>query len=1087
MAGRVPGQTCCHVGLCGAVLLLALFVVQSGGVAVMSVDLGSEWMKVAIVKPGVPMEIALNKESKRKTPVVVSIRNGEREFENDALTVAVKYPKQAYRYIHHVLGQKYDSPQVARFQQQFPHHELVKDEERGTVLFKHDEETLFSPEEVLGMVLNRSREIAEHFAEEPIRHIVITVPAYFNQAERRAVMRAAELVDLTVLQLMNDNSAVALHYGVFRRKEFNATMQHIMFYDMGATGTTATIVGYQVVKTKEKGITDTHPQLVIKGVGHDRYLGGLEMELRLRDHLADVFSKEKKASVDIRKSPRAMAKMLKEAKRVKKVLSANSDHQAQIEGVHEDIDFRTKVTRVELEEMCADLFDRVAGPVRMALKSADMTMGEIDQVIIFGGGTRVPKVQEALLKAVKKSELGKSVNADEAAAMGAVYQAAYLSKAYRVKKFVIKDAALYPIEVDFSRPIKNEDGSEGVKVVRRTLFNRMNPFPQKKVMTFNKHTTDFEFHVNYGDLSFLPEEEIKTFPSMNLTTIKLAGVGAALEKHAEEPNTEFKGVKAHFRMDESGILNLDKVESVFEKQEEGAEGSEDAEESTLAKLGSTISNFFTGGSEQKEDGEVGTGEETDGQEAPEGTPDQTPEKEAEEKPEEKPEESPPGEDKTGDKEEKQQEPSTEEEQKTEKTQDSSDSDSEQPSEESPLDSSKEEEKKETQPKNATEEGEAAKNATKKEPEKKVAKASTVKEDIGVTTTVLDLNDPSTASLEASVEKLKVLMERDLARALKAKALNTLESYIVDMQDKLYQEEYEACAVEEERDQIRARLSEMSDWLYEDESESATPAVFKEKLQELKKLCKPVNDRVKENRNRPKALAGLKDTLNHSTVFLKTLQNISEDAFTQVEKDTLATLINDTKAWKSSMVKQQKGKACHEEAVFTSKEVEEKDKDLQREVAYLLNKLKNYRPPVKKPEKSANKTASNETASGNKTKDENLKAENDTVTSEDTVKDKAGDADPTNEPVETQEAAPDTDKDESSNEGEGDGPGSDSEDGDGTEGGDTEGGGTQDGETDGGDRQGDESEELQLEAAPTESKEEKQSEDPHSRQETNDEL
>eukprot|EP00058_Branchiostoma_floridae_P024583 XP_002610073.1 hypothetical protein BRAFLDRAFT_125669 [Branchiostoma floridae] len=972
----------------------------------MSVDLGSEWMKVAIVKPGVPMEIALNKESKRKTPVVVSIRNGEREFENEALTVAVKYPKQAYRYVHHVLGQKYDSPQVARFQQQFPHYELVKDEER-VLLSYYYRDTLFSPEEVLGMVLNRSREIAEQFAEEPIRHIVITVPAYFNQAERRAVTRAAELVDLTVLQLINDNSAVALHYGVFRRKEFNATIQHIMFYDMGATGTTATIVGYQVVKTKEKGITDTHPQLVIKGVGHDRYLGGLEMELRLRDHLADVFSKEKKASVDIRKSPRAMAKLLKEAKRVKKVLSANSDHQAQIEGVHEDIDFRTKVTRAELEEMCADLFDRVAGPVRSALKSADMTMGEIDQVIIFGGGTRVPKVQEALLKAVKKPDLGKSVNADEAAAMGGVYQAAFLSKAYRVKKFVIKDAALYPIEVDFSRPVKNEDGSEGIKVVRRTLFNRMNPFPQKKVMTFNKHTTDFEFHVNYGDLSFLPEEEIKAFPSMNLTTIKLDGVGTALEKHAEEPNTEFKGVKAHFRMDESGILNLDKVESVFEKQVEGAEGSEDAEESTLAKLGSTISNFFTGGSDQKEDGEVGTGEETDGQEAPEGTPDQTPEKEGE-KPEEKPEESSPGEDKSGDKEEKQQEPPSEEEQKTEKTQDSSDSDSEKPSEESSQDSGKDEEKTETQPKNETEQGDAAKNATKKEPEKKVAKASTVKEDIGVTTNILDLEDPSKSSFEASVEKLKVLMERDLARALKAKALNTLESYIVDMQDKLYQEEYEACAVEEERDQIRARLSEMSDWLYEDESESATPAVYKEKLQELKKLCKPVNDRVKENRNRPKALAGLKDTLNHSTVFMKTLQNFSEEAFTQVEKDTLATLINDTKAWRSSMVKQQKGKACHEEAVFTSKEVEEKDKDLQREVAYLLNKLKNYRPPVKKPEKSANKTATNETASSNNTKDENLKPENDTITSDDSIKDKAGDGDPTIEPVETQEAAPDTD-------------------------------------------------------------------------------
>uniref|UniRef100_A0A665U4J3 Hypoxia up-regulated protein 1 n=1 Tax=Echeneis naucrates TaxID=173247 RepID=A0A665U4J3_ECHNA len=473
--------------LAAALFCVALAMLPSH-TAVMSIDLGSEWMKMAIVKPGVPMEIVLNKESRRKTPTVVCLKENERLFGDSALGMSVKNPKTVFRHLQSILGKKYKNPQVALYQKQFPEHQLQEDPVRGTVYFKNSGELQFTPEELLGMMLNYSRGLAQDFAEQSIKDAVITVPAFFNQAERRAVLLAAQMAGLKVLQLINDNTAVALNYGVFRRKDIDNTAKNIMFYDMGSGSTTATIVTYQTVKTKESGI---QPQLQIRGVGFDRGLGGFEMDLRLRDHLAKLFNEQKKSKKDVRENHRAMAKLLKEAQRLKTVLSANVDFMAQVEGLMDDIDFKAKVTRTEFEELCADLFKRVPGPVEDALSAAEMKLEEIEQVILVGGSTRVRKVQDVLLRAVGKEELGKNINADEAAAMGAVYQAAGLSKAFKVKPFLVRDAAVFPIQVEFNRETE-EEGVKTVKYNKRILFQRMAPYPQRKVITFNRYNNDFE-------------------------------------------------------------------------------------------------------------------------------------------------------------------------------------------------------------------------------------------------------------------------------------------------------------------------------------------------------------------------------------------------------------------------------------------------------------------------------------------------------------------------------------------------------------------------------------------------------------------
>uniref|UniRef100_A0A8C6XWA2 Hypoxia up-regulated protein 1 n=1 Tax=Naja naja TaxID=35670 RepID=A0A8C6XWA2_NAJNA len=852
------------------------------------------------------------RESRRKTPVAVALKETERLFGDSAAGMAMKTPKVTFRYFQDLLGKHFDNPQVARYQSWFPEHRLEKDARRGTVIFRLSDKLQYSPEEMLGMVLNYSRALAEDFAEQPVKDAVITIPTYFNQAERRAVLHAAKMADLKVLQLINDNTAVALNYGVFRRKDINATAQNIMFYDMGAGSTVCTIATYQTLKSKDSGV---QPQLQIRGVGFDRTLGGLQMELRLRDHLAKLFN-EQHPGKDVQQNHRAMAKLLKEANRVKTVLSANVDHMAQIEGLLDDIDFKAKVSRQELENLCSDLFERVAGPVRQALSSAEMSLDEVDQVILVGGATRVPKVQEFLLQAVGKEELGKNINADEAAAMGAVYQAAALSKAFKVKPFVVRDAAVYPIQVEFTREVEEGDESRSLKHNRRILFQRMAPYPQRKVITFNRYTDDFEFQVNYADMGFLSESDLRAFGSLNLTKVKLRGVGESFKKH---PEYESKGIKAHFNMDESGVLSLDRVESVFETVVE----EKPEEESTLTKLGNTISSLFGGGSpgpEALENVTEAVHEEEEAQ-AEFGRDDQK--------------------DRAG--------PASEEGEKQPP------SSQEKPAgEASAPEGQQEEAGGKGASKEAPDKAEAGKgeDPAVKSPEgaavaveeERKAKKQRLVEEIEVELDVHDVLELLPEELQSSSRKLQELTERDLEKQEREKSANSLEAFIFETQDKLYQEEYQFVATEEEREEIARKLSEASSWM-EDEGYTAPTKELKEKLSELRRLCRSLFFRVEERRKWPDRLAVLESLLNHSSIFLRGARMIPEpdQIFTEIELSTLEKAINETEVWKNETLAEQNKLPPTAKPVLLSKDIEVKIAGLDREVQYLLNKAKFTKP------------------------------------------------------------------------------------------------------------------------------------------------
>merc|ERR1739844_447054 len=443
-----------------------------------------------------------------------------------------------------------------------------------------------------------------------------------------------ELAGLNLLQLMTEPMAVSLNYGMFRRKEINGTVKHLMFYDMGAYDTTVSIVGYTVVTTKDRGFSEKHHQAQILGLGYDRTLGGLELQIKLREHLATQFNKLKKPKTDVRKNPRAMAKLFKEAGRVKNILSANSQIYAQVENVMDDIDFKIEVTRAEFEAMNQGYFDRVLGPLERAISTSGMTLGEVHEIILVGAGTRVPKVQEMLNDFIgKDKELGKNLNTDEAACMGAVYKAADLSTGFRVKKFITKEAVVFPIEVEFERKYEDDAGAEATRQVKKNLFPPMNSYAQKKIMTFNKFTSDFNFDVHYNELDHLVKTEIPWIGKTHLSHVEVKGVPRNLEIHKDAANTESKGIKAHFNIDDSGLLHVTGVESVFEKtitveeqeraeaeriakeeaekvknaknETEGSGEETEGDEDSWAKLGDTISSYFGAKEDEEKKSEDG--------------------------------------------------------------------------------------------------------------------------------------------------------------------------------------------------------------------------------------------------------------------------------------------------------------------------------------------------------------------------------------------------------------------------------------------------------------------------------------------------
>ncbi|KAJ0559747.1 putative Heat shock protein 70 family [Helianthus annuus] len=543
------------LGLISFLLLLNSIPSQS---AVSSIDLGSEWIKVAVVnlKPGQsPISIAINEMSKRKSPALVAFHANDRLIGEEAAGLVARYPNKVYSQVRDLIGKPFDY--VKKFLDSYYLPFDVVEDSRGGVGIKIDDGvTVYSPEELTAMVLGYGMRLAEFHSKVMVKDAVVTVPPYFGQVERKGLLQAAELAGLNVLALVNEHSGAALQYGI--DKDFSNGSRYVVFYDMGSSSTYAALVYFSAYNTKEYGKTVSVNQFQVKDVRWDPELGGQNMEMRLVEYFADEFNKQVGNGIDVRQFPKAMAKLKKQVKRTKEILSANTAAPISVESLLDDRDFRSTITRQKFEEMCEDLWERSIIPVKELLKHSGLKADEIYAFELIGGGTRVPKLQAKLQEFLGKSDVDRHLDADEATVLGASLHAANLSDGIKLnRKLGMIDGSMYGFMMDL-------DGPELVKdeTTTQLLVPRLKKLPIKMYRSIT-HNKDFDVSLLYENENLLPPG----VTSRTFAKYAVSGLADASEKYMSRNLSSPVKATLHFSLSRSGILSLDRADAVIEISE----------------------------------------------------------------------------------------------------------------------------------------------------------------------------------------------------------------------------------------------------------------------------------------------------------------------------------------------------------------------------------------------------------------------------------------------------------------------------------------------------------------------------------------
>lgn len=499
--------------LTAIVALFFLFTyTASAASAVLGIDLGTEYIKAALVKPGIPLEIVLTKDSKRKETAAVAFKSSrskkdstsfpERIYGGDALAIHPRFPGDVYPNLKPLLGLHYDANDVvAGYQERYPGLRAVEWKERGTVGFQSpsfgDTDEPFLVEEVLAMELKNIRRNAMALAGKgsSVQDAVITIPPFYTAEEKMAVTLAAELAGLRVLSLISDGLSVGLNYATSRTfpsiNEGGKPELHLV-YDMGAGSTTATILKFQGRTVKDVGkYNKTIQEIQVLGTGWDRSLGGDALNQIIIDDMITKCAELPKVKAlggdaqQVKAHGRTMAKLWKEAERLRQVLSANTETSSSFEGLfYEDVNFKYKLTRADFEKLASAHADRVEKPLKQALASAKLNLADLESVILHGGAVRTPFVQKQLEAVVGNADkLRTNVNSDEAAVFGAAFKAAGISPSFRVKDIRTIESASYPVGLKWTADDKER---------QQKLFVPTSQVGAEKQVPF-KVTEDFTF------------------------------------------------------------------------------------------------------------------------------------------------------------------------------------------------------------------------------------------------------------------------------------------------------------------------------------------------------------------------------------------------------------------------------------------------------------------------------------------------------------------------------------------------------------------------------------------------------------------
>ncbi len=477
---------------------------------IIGIDLGTTNSAVAYMVAGKP-EVIANAEGNRTTPSVVAInKNGERLVGQVAQRQRVTNAKNTIYGVKRLIGRKFSDSEVQTDLDIMP-YEIVKNGD--AVAIKLGDKN-YSPEEVSAMILSKLKADAEAFLGEKVTEAVITVPAYFNDAQRQATKDAGKIAGLEVKRIINEPTAAALAYGLESKKE-----EKIAVFDLGG--------GTFDISVLELG----DGVFEVKSTNGDTHLGGEDFDNRIVNHFLEVFKNEQ--GIDLKSDKAAMQRLKDEAEKAKKELSTTNETEINLPFLTADADgpkhFEYKLTRSKLEELVSDLINRLAEPVEKALKDAGLTAKQIDEVVLVGGMTRMPAVVEKV-KAIFGKEPLKGVNPDEVVAVGAAIQGGVL--AGDVKDVLLLDVT--PLSL----------GIETMGGVATKLIERNTTVPTSKSETFSTAADSqpqVEIHVTQGERELARDNK-------SLGRFTLDGIAPAPRGVPQ--------IEVTFNIDANGILHV---------------------------------------------------------------------------------------------------------------------------------------------------------------------------------------------------------------------------------------------------------------------------------------------------------------------------------------------------------------------------------------------------------------------------------------------------------------------------------------------------------------------------------------------------